>query len=86
LRDAGKALGIGMANMINIMSPEAVILTGGLLGAWNIYIEAAIAEASKRAFPELFQKVRIIPSSLGDDAGTIGMAALVFEKGEESPE
>ena len=83
LRDADKALGIGIANMINIMSPEAIILTGGLLGAWNIYIEAAIAEASKRAYPELFHKVRIIPSSLGDDAGTIGMSALVFEKGEE---
>jgi glucokinase len=83
LRDAGKALGIGIANLINIMSPEAVILTGGLLGAWNIYIDVAIAEASKRAFPELFSKVRIIPSSLGDDAGTLGIAALVFEKGEE---
>ncbi len=83
LRDAGKSLGIGIANMVNIMSPEAVILTGGLLGAWNIYIDAAIAEASKRAFPELFSKVRIIPSSLGDNAGTLGMAALVFEKGEE---
>jgi glucokinase len=82
LREAGKALGIGIANMINLMSPEAVILTGGLLGAWNIYIEAAIAEASKRAYPELFSKVSIVPSSLGDDAGTIGMAALAFEKGE----
>ncbi|HTZ18680.1 MAG TPA: ROK family protein [Dissulfurispiraceae bacterium] len=81
LREAGKALGTGIANMINIMGPEAVILTGGLLGAWNIYIDAAIAEASKRAFPELFAKVKIIPSALGDDAGTLGMAALVFEQG-----
>ncbi len=83
LREAGKALGVGIANMINIMSPEAVILTGGLLGAWNIYIEAAIAEASKRAYPELFSKVKIIPSSLGDDAGTLGIASLVLERGEE---
>ena len=82
LREAGKALGIGIANMINLMSPEAVVLTGGLLGAWNIYIEAAIAEASKRSFTELFAKVRIVPSSLGDDAGSVGMAALAFEKGE----
>lgn len=82
LREAGKVLGIGIASIINIMSPEAIILTGGLLGAWNIYIEAAISEASKRAYHELFSKVRIIPSSLGDDAGTVGMAALVFEKGE----
>jgi glucokinase len=82
LREAGKALGIGIANMINLMSPEAVILTGGLLGAWNIYIEAAIAEASKRSFTELFSRVRIVPSSLGDDAGSVGMAALAFEKVE----
>ncbi len=80
MRDAGKALGIGIANMVNVLSPQAVILTGGLLGAWNIYVEAAIAEASKRAFPELFSRVKIIPSTLGDDAGTIGMAALIFER------
>lgn len=82
LRDSGKALGIGIANMINLMSPEAIILTGGLLGAWNIYIEAAIAESSKRSLPELLSKVRIVPSALGDDAGSIGMAALAFEKSQ----
>jgi len=38
-------------------------------------------EASKRSFAELFSKVRIVRSSLGDDAGSIGMAALTFEKG-----
>ncbi|MGO9954359.1 MAG: ROK family protein [Dissulfurispiraceae bacterium] len=82
LREAGKTLGIGIATMVNLMSPEAVILTGGLLGAWNIYIEAAIAEASKRSFPELLAKVRIVPSSLGDNAGTVGIAALALAKGE----
>jgi len=80
LREAGKSLGVGIANLVNIMSPDAVILTGGLLGAWNIYIEAAIAEASKRAFPVLFSKVKIVQSSLGDDAGTVGVAALAFQK------
>jgi glucokinase len=80
LCDAGKTLGIGIANMINIFSPQAVILTGGLIGAWNIYIEAAMAEAAKRSLPELYERVQIIASSLGDNAGTIGMAALVLEK------
>ena len=86
LRDAGRALGIGIANMINCLSPQAVILTGGLLGAWNIYVEAAMAEASKRAVPELYERTQIIASSLGDDAGTVGMAALVFDgaKGRKS--
>jgi glucokinase len=80
LRDAGRALGIGIANVINYFSPQAVILTGGLLGAWNIYVDAAVTEASKRAMPELFGRTQIIASSLGDDAGTIGMAALVFDR------
>ena len=80
LHDAGKSLGIGMANLINILSPQAIILTGGLTGAWNIYIEAAIREASKRALPEVFRIVKIIPSLLGDDAGVIGISALVFNQ------
>lgn len=80
LREAGKSLGIGIANLINILSPDAIILTGGLLGAWNIYVDSAIQEASKRALKELYAKVKIIPSSLGDNAGIIGAAKLVFEK------
>jgi glucokinase len=78
LRDAGRFLGVGLANIINIMSPEAIILAGGLVGAWNIYVQEAIKEASRRAFRDLFDGVKIIPSSLGDDAGIVGAASLVF--------
>jgi glucokinase len=78
LRDAGRYLGVGIANIINLMSPDAIILAGGLIGAWDIYIQESIKEASRRAFKELFNKVKIIPSSLMDDAGIIGSAGLVF--------
>lgn len=80
LREAGKNLGIGLANTINIFSPEAIILTGGLIGSWNIYVEHAIREASRRTLKELFEKTRILPSTLGGDAGIIGAASLVFNK------
>lgn len=79
LKDTGRHLGIGFANIINIMSPEAIILAGGLVGAWDIYVQEAIKEASRRTFKSLFDSVKIIPSSLGDDAGIIGSAKLVFE-------
>ncbi|HYQ47898.1 MAG TPA: ROK family protein [Thermodesulfovibrionales bacterium] len=85
LRDAGRFLGVGLANIINIMSPEAIILAGGLIGAWNIYVQEAIKEASRRAFRELFDGVKIIPSSLGDDAGIVGAASLVFMETAEQP-
>ena len=80
LREAGRALGVGLANLINILSPEAIILAGGLVGAWNIYVQEAIREASRRAFKDLFDAVKIIPSSLGDEAGVVGAASLVFMK------
>lgn len=84
LKEAGKYLGVGLANIINIMSPEAIILTGGLIGAWNIYVQEAIKEASRRAFRDLFDAVKIIPSSLGDNAGIVGAASLVFADASSS--
>ena len=78
LKNAGRYLGIGIANMMNIMSPEAVILAGGLTGAWDIYVQEAIKEASKRAYAEVFERVKVIPSLLMDDAGITGAARLVF--------
>jgi glucokinase len=78
LKNAGRYLGIGIANMINLMSPEAILLAGGLTGAWEIYVQEAIREASRRAFRELFNRVKIVPSELTDNAGIIGSAGLVF--------
>ncbi|MBI4823249.1 MAG: ROK family protein [Nitrospirae bacterium] len=80
LKEAGKYLGVGIANLINIMSPDAILLTGGLTGAWDIYIAEAIKEASKRAIKSLFEKVRIIPAQLGDDTGILGASQLVFQE------
>jgi len=78
LREAGRYLGVGISSIINIFGPDAIILSGGLIGAWNIFIQEAIKEASRRAFKPLFDRVKILPSSLGDDAGIIGSSYLVF--------
>lgn len=78
LREAGRYLGVGIANLINVFSPDAIILAGGLIGAWNIFIQEAIKEASRRTFRHLLEKVSILPSSLGDDAGILGASHLVF--------
>ncbi|QWR78751.1 ROK family protein [Candidatus Magnetomonas plexicatena] len=76
LKKAGYYLGIGIGTFINLFSPDAVILSGGLTGAWDIYVAAAIETASSRSFPELYSRSKIIASALGGDAGLIGAAAL----------
>jgi glucokinase len=78
LRETGRYLGVGITNIIDILSPEAIILGGGLIGAWNIYVQEAMKEASRRTLAGLFEKVEIIPAKLGNDAGAVGSAKLVF--------
>ena len=79
-REAGYFLGIGVANLINLMGLEAVIIGGGLIGAWDLFIDELTKEASKRAFKPLFSKVKIMKSSLTKDAGSIGAAGFLFSK------
>ena len=35
-REVGQFLGIGVANLFNLFGLEAVIIGGGLLGAWDL--------------------------------------------------
>ncbi len=85
LKNAGRHLGVGIANVINLMGPDAVILAGGLTGAWEFYIQEAIKETSRRALKHLFERAQIVPSLLKDDAGVIGAAGLVLRSGDRLP-
>jgi glucokinase len=79
LKRAGRYLGVGVANIIHLLKPEAVVLTGGLTGAWDILAEEARREASRRVLKSLMEQVDIIRSPLGaEDAGILGAAALVL--------
>jgi glucokinase len=79
-REAGQFLGIGIANLINIFSLEAVIIGGGLIGAWELFIDEVTKQVSKRAFKALSAKVSILKSALAKDAGSIGAAGLLLKK------
>ena len=82
LKEAGKALGTGMANLINIFGPEKIILTGGLSNAVNIYLETAIQEAKKRAMKGLSENTDIVQSSLVDKGGILGAVAILRNQDE----
>lgn len=80
LKEAGKYLGVSIANLINLLSPPLIVLAGGLIGAWDLYIKEAIKEAGKRTFKSLFDAVKILPASTGEEAGILGAARLVFQE------
>lgn len=77
-REVGQFLGIGVANLINILGLEAVIIGGGLIGGWDMFIEELSKEAHKRAFKLLTSDVKILKSALTKDGGSVGAAGLLF--------
>lgn len=77
IREAGKALGAGLSNLINIFAPDRIILTGGLSRARNIYLENAINEARKRALRGLSNKVEIVQSQIVDSGGILGAVFIL---------
>ena len=76
-----------MANAVNLLSPEVVVLGGGLVdrfGSW--YVEMAEKSMRDHAMPSVVNGVRVIAAQLGDDAAIIGAAALVLESQDKKPE
>jgi glucokinase len=79
-REVGQYLGMGIANLINIVSIEAVIIGGGLIGAWDLFIEELTKESFKRSFKPYSSDIKILKSAITKDAGSIGAAGLLFKK------
>ncbi len=77
VKEASGYIGIAVANLINILSPEVVVLGGGVIEALEDKIMPLIIETiSKNAFPHTTDNVKIVASKLGDDAGIVGAAIL----------
>ncbi len=76
LRDAGKHLGVGITSIINIFNPDAVTLSGGLLGCFSFMEEEMRLTVDGMAIPISRRHAKILTSTLGEDGGTLGAALL----------
>ncbi|HEX3036886.1 MAG TPA: ROK family protein, partial [Thermodesulfobacteriota bacterium] len=76
----GKALGIGIANLVNLLNMEMIVISGGLSNSWEMFIDTAIGEAKKRAWHAPMERVQIKRTVLKDDAGILGAAYRAFEE------
>jgi len=76
----GGWLGIGLADMVNLLDPEAVVL-GGCLGVLAEWLQPPLREAlSSGALATGCAPCRIVPSRLGDAAAVRGAAALALRE------
>jgi glucokinase len=77
VEDAAYYIGIGVANLINLLSPERVVLGGGVIHALkDLMLPTIVETAHLNALAGTDKEVQITATRLGDDAGIIGAAVL----------
>jgi glucokinase len=75
VRDTARFLGSGLANLLNIVNPDVVVLAGGVTEAGDALFEPLRAEVKRRAFRPAVDACRIVPGMLGGSAGVVGAVA-----------
>ncbi|NCC51906.1 MAG: ROK family protein [Spartobacteria bacterium] len=77
IREAARWLGVGIANIINLLSPDVVVLGGGLVEALpHLFLEVVTETARAHVMPAYVKSFQVLISKLGDDATTVGSACL----------
>ena len=71
-------LGHGIAGFINTFAPQKVVIGGGISEAGQFYIDMIKESAFKYAMPDCSTNTDIVAASLGNNAGCLGAASLVF--------
>jgi glucokinase len=76
----GRALGVGIANLVNIFNPEVVVIGGGVAEAGDILLDPAREVMARRALAPARDVVRVAAAAFGAEAGMVGAAILARER------
>ena len=80
--DAGRAIGVAVANLCNIINPECVIVGGDLSSAGDILLDPMREVVRRNAIPSAVEDLEIVAGVLGDRAEMLGALALVMHESE----
>jgi glucokinase len=75
VRDTARFLGAGIANVVNILNPDVVVVTGGVTKAGDRLFGPLRVEVARRAFHPAVTACRIVPGGLPGTAGVYGAVA-----------
>ena len=76
VQSVGINLGLRTAFLINLFTPEAVVIGGGPEKAGDIVFAPVKKMVQRLAFAKLAHNVKVLPGQFGDDAAVLGAASL----------
>lgn len=72
VRDTARYLGVGIANLLNVLNPEVAVVCGGVTRAGDHLFLPLRREVARRAFRPAVEACRIVPGALPGTAGVVG--------------
>ena len=80
LADAGRAIGMAVANLCNLVNPERIVVGGAIGGAGDLLLDPLRESVRLRAIASAANEVEIVQAELGERAELLGAVALVLHQ------
>jgi glucokinase len=78
-REYGRILGTGVTSFIYTLTPEVIIIGGGVGASADFFLPSALQEIEKRVLPPSREGFKLLKAELGNQAGMVGAAKLAWE-------
>ncbi|HBO84580.1 MAG: hypothetical protein A2073_03425 [Deltaproteobacteria bacterium GWC2_42_11] len=75
----GTYLGIAMADIVNLLNPELIVIGGGLSKSAHLFLNTAKKEFKRRSLKAAGKNIKIVTAS-SDKAGVVGAAYMVLKR------
>ncbi|MGB3614358.1 MAG: ROK family protein [Elainellaceae cyanobacterium] len=75
----GRDLGAGLASLMYVLTPEAILIGGGISASADFFFPAAWAEITQRVLPSSRAHTQLLAAQLGNQAGMVGAAKLAWQ-------
>ena len=73
-------IGIGIAGLVNLFNPQAVVIGGGVAQAGTIFFDPIKETVNKRVMPRHADAVDILPVTHGANAAVMGAVSLILHE------
>jgi glucokinase len=76
----GRDLGVGLASLIYVLTPQAIVIGGGVSASAEFFFPAAMAEIERRVLASSRAGLKLLVAELGNNAGMVGAAKLAWQR------
>ena len=78
--EVGRWLGVGLANVANLLNPDRIVIGGGVANAWGHFAPTMRRTVRQQALAVSARAAHIVQARFGNHAGIVGAAVLVWNE------